>query len=123
MKTINKKSKKKEKNKKIIINNYKIENSDSEKMNENENEEDIRDLEKLIDYIILNEDEIKNNINISIEKNILEDETLKEIKDDYFGIKHIQDNLSYKGHQINPTFNEYENIDSTLNSKINLFFN
>ena len=34
-------------------------------MNENEKEEDIRDLEKLIDYIILNEDERNNNIDIS----------------------------------------------------------
>lgn len=92
-------------------------------MNENEKEEDIRDLEKLIDYIILNEDERNNNIDISEERNILEDETLKEIKDDFFGIKYIQDNLSYKGHQINPTLNEYENIDSTLNSKINPFLN
>ena len=105
METKNKKNKKKEKNKKIIINN-----SNYEKMNENVNEENIRDLEKQIDIIILNKDEINNNIDISKESNILEDETLNGIKDDYYNIKDIQYNLPCKDHQINSTLNEYKKL-------------
>jgi hypothetical protein len=67
-------------------------------MNENENiyTEDIRDLEKQIDNIILNEDDINKNIVISKENNILEDEALNSINDDIHDIKENQDNLYAK---------------------------
>jgi hypothetical protein len=67
-------------------------------MNENENiyAEDIRDLEKQIDNIILNEDDINKNIVISKENNILEDEALNSINDDIHDIKENQDNLYVK---------------------------
>ncbi len=82
---------------------------------------EIKDIENVIEKIILLDDNLKDSTYSLEDKDSIYVETMEDIKENFNDIQENKDNISNKGHLINLTLNVYENFYSTLNSKSNPF--